>query len=118
MLPTAALAAPTTLNVIQLDLITAGVSATVAAGAQAQGRVTFTNTTAKTKASGNKHYSVALGRGKAVAKGTDAAASNVAVSGEGTIVHTTSKTVSRAGPEGAVSKSWGVVGAVEINFDR
>lgn len=117
MLPTAALAAPTKLTDAQLDLVSAGVSATIEATAAALGSTALTNTDAITRSRDGRIVSIAWGRGSAFAKGTDAADSNVNASGEGDRVIARSNTVSYRTPTGIVSRSWGFVFAIEINRD-
>jgi len=117
MLPTAALAAPTKLTDAQLDLISAGVSATIEATAVALGSIALTDTHAITRAREGRVVSIALGRGSAVAMGTDAAASNVDASGEGDRVITRSNTASYRTATGTASRSWGFVLSIEFNRD-
>lgn len=117
MLPTAAMAAPTKLSRAQLDQVTAGLSATVAATAEALGSATLARTKALTGSHEGRFVSIAWGRGAALAKGSDDAQTSVDVSGEGARVHTNSHTVSYNTPTGVVSRSWGFVFAIEINQD-
>lgn len=117
MLPTAALAAPIKLSDVQLDLISAGVSATIEATAAALGSATLAKTDAVTRAREGRVVSVAWGRGSGFAAGTDAADSNVRPSGEGDQVVAQSRTVSYRSPSGDTSRSWGFVYAVDINRD-
>jgi hypothetical protein len=117
MLPTAALAAPDKLSDAELDLVTAGVSATVGADALALGSTALTKTDTITKAVGGRFASVAFGRGLASARGSDGAQTGVDVSGEGGRVRTRTGTVSVKVPKWTISHSWGFVVAIEINRD-
>jgi hypothetical protein len=117
VLPTAALAAPTKLSDAQLDLVTAGISATIDANALALGSRAVATTNARTNSFEGRFVSIAFGRGSAFARGTDGAQTSVDGSGEGGRVSTHTRTVSFETPKGAVSGSWGFSFAIEIKHD-
>jgi hypothetical protein len=115
MLPTPALAAPDKLSDMELDLVTAGVSAAVAAGALASGSIAVTGTDSATRALAGPVVSAAVGRGRAGATGSDGALTDVDVAGEGGRVSTKTGTVSSGTPKGTTSYSWGLVVAFKVN---
>lgn len=115
VLQTVALAAPVKLTDSQLDLVSAGVSATVSAAADALGATAVARTNVRTGSHEGRFISIAWGGGAAFAKGTDAAQTAVDASGEGGTVRASSYTAAYTTPQGTVSRSWGFVFVFDID---
>ena len=117
MLPNSTLAEPTKLSIGQLDLITAGISATVDANALGLGSRSAAKTNTNTATIEGRFVSIALGRGSAFAMGTDSAETSVNATAEGGRVKTFSRTLTKETPRGVISRSHGFVVAIDVHHD-
>lgn len=113
MLPSAALATPTSLSIAQLDLITAGISATVHAEALASGSISVARTKGNTLSGDGPFVGIAVGHSAAFGAGTDDAQTRVGASAEGGRVKVTPHSFKNTSPLAVVSFSSKFVIAID-----
>jgi hypothetical protein len=103
----------------QMDAITAGLAVAVAANALATGETAITLTDTNTRLRAGRNFGIAIGRGLAVAVGSDSADTAVDLFGEGDIVRTWTRSFTFVAENGLiVSKTIGYVFAVEFQNDQ
>ena len=111
----AASAAPVKLTDAQMDAISAGLAVVVVANAGATGDIAIALTDTNTKLLSRGKIGVAIGRGLAVAVGSESAATGVDLFGEGDVVRTRTRSVTFVTKDGLiVSKTIGFVFAIEL----